>query len=673
MLGNGLVRRTFRLAPNGATVGLDLEATGAALLRAVKPEALLTVDGREHPVGGLVGQPNHAYLLPEWLDEMRADPQAFRLESWTTGKPAAPFAWKRKRHSADLPWPPPGVTLEFHYAAPAAGPRGLAVVVHYELYDGLPVLGKWLTVSNGTGRAVTLDRVATECLAAVEAESAVDARPTNKWRLPPISVMSEYSFGGMDPVTSSKVTEWLPDPDYKTQVHYERRTPCWLVVRPPIGPGVTLEPGAVWQSWRTWLVVQDSDSRERQGLALRRAQRALAPWLTENPILMHVRSADTPTFRAAVDQCADTGFEMIIYTFGSGLNMESEDPAYWARIKADVDYAHARGIEVGAYSLFSSRRIDDAHDVIHPATGKPGGAIFGNAPCLGSVWGTNYLQRIKQFIEATGLDLIEHDGPYPGDVCASTVHPGHRGLADSQWTQWRQSADLYAWCRERGVYVNAPDYYFFTGSNKTGMGYREDNWSLPRAQQLIHGRQNIYDGTFEKTPTMGWMFVPLTEYHGGGAAATLEPLREHLADYEAHLANNFGAGVQACYRGPRLYDSEETRAVVKKWVAWFKRHRDILESDLIHLRRADGRDVDYYLHVNPALKHRGLAMFYNPLPRPVERTFVLPLYYTGLKDSAWIRQEDGRPLRHRLDRYHQAAVRVSVPASGRTWLVIEKP
>jgi hypothetical protein len=190
---------------------------------------------------------------------------------------------------------------------------------------------------------------------------------------------------------------------------------------------------------------------------------------------------------------------------------------------------------------------------------------------------------------------------------------------------------------------------------------------------LIHGRQNIYDGTFEKTPTMGWMFVPLTEYHGGGAAATLEPLRDHLADYEAHLANNFGAGVQACYRGLRLYDSEETKAVVKRWVAWFKRYRDILESDLIHLRRADGRDVDYFLHVNPALKRRGLAMLYNPLPRPVKRDFVVPLYYTGLKDSAWIRQEVGRLQRHRLDRYHQATVRVSVPASGRTWLVIEKP
>ena len=272
-----------------------------------------------------------------------------------------------------------------------------------------------------------------------------------------------------------------------------------------------------------------------QGLFIRRAHRALAPWSTENPVMMHVRNSDSKSFRNAVDQCAEVGFEMIIYTFGSGLNAESEDPAYLARIKADVDYAHSKSIEVGAYSLFSSRRIDDANDVINPQTGKPGGAIFGNAPCLGSVWGTNYLRKLTNFFVQTGLDLLEHDGPYPGDVCASTNHPGHRGLADSQWVNWRLSADLYIWCRERRIYLNQPDYYFFAGGNKTAMGYREDNWSLPRAQQLIHARQNIFDGTWTKPQTAGWMFVPLTEYHGGGAAATLEPLREHLDAYEGQI------------------------------------------------------------------------------------------------------------------------------------------
>lgn len=673
VLQNGLLRRTFKLAPNAATVGLDNLMTGESVLRAVEPEAAVTIDGQEFAVGGLQGQPDRAYLLPEWVARLTNDPGAFQFVSSQTGKPESPISWKRNRHSADLPWPLPGATLALTFRGSTESTRGLTVTVHHEIYDGLPVLGKWLTVSNGTGRAITLDRFASEQLAAVEAESAVDERTDIAWRTPAITVLSDYMFKGMDVVTGNQVAAWRTDPEFKTQVSYPLKTPCRLVCEPPIGPGIQLAPGETFISFRVWLVVHDSTERERQGLFIRRAHRALAPWSTENPVMMHVRNSDSKSFRTAVDQCAEVGFEMIIYTFGSGLNAESEDPAYLARIKADVDYAHSKGIEVGAYSLFSSRRIDDANDVINPNTGKPGGAIFGNAPCLGSVWGTNYLRKLTNFLAQTGLDLLEHDGPYPGDVCASTNHPGHRGLADSQWVNWRLSANLYAWCRTRGIYINQPDYYFFTGGNKTAMGYREDNWSLPRAQQLIHARQNIFDGTWTKPQTAGWMFVPLTEYHGGGAAATLEPLREHLEAYEGHLANTLGAGVQACWRGPRLYDSHETKALVRQWVSWFKEHRDILESDIIHCRRADGRDIDYLLHVNPRLKTRALAMIHNPLNVAVEREVVLPLYYTALTDGALVREQAGPPKRYQLDRAHRIHVPVKISPLGRTWLTVELP
>lgn len=673
VLQNGLLRRTFKLSPNAATVGLDNLMTGAAVLRAVEPEATVTIDGQEFKVGGLQGQPDRAYLLPEWTAKLTNVPGAFEFVGYTTGKPEAPFRWKRKRHSAELPWPPPGATLALSFHGPNEATRGITVTVHHALYDGLPVLGKWLTVSNGTDRTITLDRFASERLAAVEAESAVDERTDTAWRTPAITVFSDYMFKGMDVVTGNQVASWRTDPEFKTQVSYARKTPCLLVCEPPIGPGVQLVPGEAFTSFHTWLVVHDATDRERQGLFTRRAHRALAPWSTENPVMMHVRNADSKSFRSAVDQCAEVGFEMIIYTFGSGLNVENEDPAYLEKVKADVDYAHNKGIEVGAYSLFSSRRIDDANDVINPKTGKPGGATFGNAPCFGSVWGTNYLRKLTNFLAQTRLDLLEHDGPYPGDICASTHHPGHRGEADSQWVNWRMSADLYIWCRERGIYINQPDYYFFAGGNKTAMGYREDNWSLPRAQQLIHARQNIFDGTWTKPQTAGWMFVPLTEYQGGGAAATIEPLREHLDAYEGHLANNFGAGVQACWRGPRLYDSDETKALVKKWVTWFKAHREILESDIIHGRRADGRDIDYLIHVNPRLKQRALVMIHNPLNVVAERKVTLPLYYTGLTSVALVREQNGKPKRYKLDRSFSVRVPVKVPASGRTWLTVESP
>jgi len=218
-----------------------------------------------------------------------------------------------------------------------------------------------------------------------------------------------------------------------------------------------------------------------------------------------------------------------------------------------------------------------------------------------------------------------------------------------------------------------PDHYFLSGSTKTGMGYREDNWSLPRGQQVLHTRQNIWDGTWQKLPSMGWMFVPLTQYHGGGAAATIEPLDEHLDHYERILASNLGLGVQACYRGPRLFDTDRTREAVTRWVRWYKDHREVLESDLLHGRRADGRDVDWMLHVNPLGRKKGMLVAFNPLEESMTRTLRVPLHYTGLKDRARVTDVNGRVRTLKLGPDSTAEITVTVPAGGMSWMLFESP
>ena len=37
----------------------------------------------------------------------------------------------------------------------------------------------------------------------------------------------------------------------------------------------------------------------------------------------------------------------------------------------------------------------------------------------------------------------------------------------------------------------------------------------------------------------------------------------------------------------RLYDSVEVMELVKKWVGFYKSYRDILISDIVHVRRPD--------------------------------------------------------------------------------------
>jgi len=114
--------------------------------------------------------------------------------------------------------------------------------------------------------------------------------------------------------------------------------------------------------------------------------------------------------------------------------------------------------------------------------------------------------------------------------------------------------------------------------SKTGMGYTENDWSLPRQYQPLIERQNIYDGTWEKTPSMGGCTFRFMQYHGGGSAATVEPLQENLAHYETRLADLLGAGVQAAWRGDRLYDTDETREAVLKWVSFYQEASRHLEQ-----------------------------------------------------------------------------------------------
>ena len=674
ILDNGLLRRSFRLQPNITCVDFTNLSSGEQLVRAVSPEAKLKINGKDYNVGGLYGQTEKAYLKTAWLDQLTTNQNDFKYRSFEITSITPYVNWKIPVNRWALnKTQPTGKMLTFILTSDLPALKGITVKVNYELYDHIPLVCKWLQIENQGAQQITLDKVINEVLATPEEESAVWGA-TNQLKTPHgLYVESNYAFNNsMTARLSDQTTNWKADSSYTSQVNYQLKTPCLLEVYPPIGPGVQLSKGETFKSIRTNELLLDSYDRERNGLAQRNMYQTIAPWATENPIFMHLISIDPKTVKRAVDQCAETGYEGIILSFGSGLDMEDLSDANILKIKELVDYAHRKNILMGSYSLFSSRKINADEDVIDPKTGKPDvHAQFEHAPCLGSNWGLNYISKLKQFMKRTGLDIFENDGPYPGDVCASTKHPGHKGLADSQWAQMELQKGFYRWCSENGIYVNAPDWYLLDGTNKISLGYREVNFSLPREQQIILNRQNIFDGTWEKMPSMCWGFVPLTEYQGGGAAATLEPLADHLPAYEQLMMQYYGSGVQACYRGPRLYDTPETKKLVSNVISWYKKYRTILNSQLIHLRRADGRDWDGILHVNPENKEKGLVMLYNPLAKDMTRKIRLPLYYTGLTQHAEIREKEGKAKTYALDKDNQAICEVTIPANGYTWLVIQ--
>jgi hypothetical protein len=668
-LDNGLIRRKFVLSPNLACYDFTNLMTGEQLLRTVMPEARITLNGKTYNIGGLTGQKERGFFREEWLGEMESSSDDFQYQSHEIGEITPHFPTKTvfwTGHKKDAT----GKKVSFSYAHQDF--PNLILKVHYELFDDIPLMGKYLTMENSGNERIHINQVVNEILGIVEEESAVVGSTEKMKKSHQLYIENNFAFNNaMHAELSSQATHWRPDSSYTSQVNYELRTPNILEVYPERGIGIDLKPGENFQSIRTYELVLDSYDRERNGLARRKMYRALAPWTLQNPIFMHLVSKNDEEVRTAIDQCVATGYEALILSFGSHINMEDISPENISRWKGFADYAHEKGVKIGGYSLFSSRRISDEHDVISPITGKPGGAFFGNAPCMASQWGLEYLDKLKFFFENTGFDIFENDGPYPGDVCASTSHPGHEGLHDSQWVQINLQKGLYHWMNGRGIYINAPDWYFLDGTHKIALGYREVNFSLPRERQKILNRQNIHDGTWEKTPSMGWGFVPLTAYHGGGEEAVLEPLSEHLEDYKQLMMQYYGAGVQACYRGPRLYDTEETKAVVISVIDWYKKYRDILNADIIRLRRADGRDWDGWMHVDPKGKEKGLIMLFNPTKELMSKDLVIPLYYTGLNDKASISVGGKNQKSYSLNQKQEVTLKVEIPADGYTWLVVE--
>ena len=304
---------------------------------------------------------------------------------------------------------------------------------------------------------------------------------------------------------------------------------------------------------------------------------------------------------------------------------------------------------------------------MHPLTGKPGG-FFGQSGCVGSEWFEGYRERALDFLEKSGMKMWDIDGPYHGEPCASTKHPGHKGIEDSQWQQWKLHREWLAELMERDIYLPIPEWNILTGQSACSMGYREAAAGLPANLQLLLYRQYIYDGTFYKPMPWDWIEFNLDK---------LVPFKDNLPEYERWLVQGLGSGARINWRGPgAFWDTPETEALVKSWFAWYHRHRAILTSDIVHLARPSGRGLDAIFHVNPNLKERGLAVVFNPLDHAVATKFELPLYLTGISDKARISiqtgaSDEGEAKVYDLDRAYNVRVPIEVPAQGQIWLLIE--
>src|SRR6185295_2214557 len=175
--------------------------------------------------------------------------------------------------------------------------------------------------------SVRINKTVVELMKIAETESSVE--PNIGWEPPSLYVESDYTYCAMNAKGANQYTvRWLTDKSYHTQVNYNLDTPCFLEVAPQFGPEFDLAAGAEITSIRAFELFRDGTDRERRGLSQRRMYRTIAPWTQENPVMVHLISSSPDAIRKMVDQCAEVGVEMIILSFGSGMNLENPDPKY---------------------------------------------------------------------------------------------------------------------------------------------------------------------------------------------------------------------------------------------------------------------------------------------------------------------------------------------------------
>ena len=150
-----------------------------------------------------------------------------------------------------------------------------------------------------------------------------------------------------------------------------------------------------------------------------------------------------------------------------------------------------------------------------------------------------------------------------------------------------------------------------------------------------------------------------------------EPLHQNIEEYRYGMAQYLGAGVAACYRGYRLYDRKDTRDMIAGWVEFYKKYREILGGDIIHITRPTMQGIDAWLHVNPATHYRGLLMVFNPTTTRIEKVVTVPLYYTGIVKTAMVSQQGEGWRREQLSRDYRVRLEVNLGPQTLTYFIIK--
>eukprot|EP00294_Goniomonas_avonlea_P005130 CAMPEP_0114548274 /NCGR_PEP_ID=MMETSP0114-20121206/4894_1 /TAXON_ID=31324 /ORGANISM="Goniomonas sp, Strain m" /LENGTH=871 /DNA_ID=CAMNT_0001732853 /DNA_START=1 /DNA_END=2617 /DNA_ORIENTATION=+ len=670
-LSNGLVERAF-FVQDGAfcTVEYKHMISRQTFFRGISPEANATLDGMPFDIGGCLGQDSTHYEFwnPDvYFSNLTSNPKAFQFKNYTTSKPEALYSFTPgRRFSPDsIIWPPPGLHLAVAFTAPSSAPSYfkdiIVILVHFEMYDGVAALRKWVSIhhegSVESSPSVEVETLVMEILRspnyAPERITVIDEDfqplPSDQQTLPVAQqVARSHPIWFLDPLYDQCCDRELHVP-FTSYTVLIVGYPFNIVYGNTTGPGVVVSPGTSWASMSSRCVLHDSDDEERKGLGIKKYIGIVAPALYENPLLLMSTDisgypAPSTPFRNLVDQSAAAGFEFIVISFGAngfcGLcSYELYNDTWKAWFREEISYAHEKNISVSAYTLMQHNSWGEETPPSEQVLGVDGQRH--GVACFATDFHANYRADVIAFILDVGLDGVETDGQYEGAACAdNTGDHRHNGLMGSFSAQTDATQQFNVAIKAIGGYQTSADGYVFTGTNKWNHLDTDHFWSLPFWEFTTVSRMYIWDSTRTRVPTAGAILVQdlATTSTACGTGAS------RMLCFDWGLASMFGYFTMAEPRTSQLWNpadaqAKEMEANFVKWTTFYKRHRSLFVAGvLVHLLRPDSRSLDGIAIMTPntTATERAMVSFFNPTLAPLAANVSVSLYYGGFPPGSTV-------------------------------------
>ena len=594
-IGNRWLRRTFRLKEGCASTAFDIRPWGS---------------GTWLPAFGFVG----AYPLEA---EVVLNGRRLRVGPWRHEHYGHECDWECTGHAIEET--PKGVRLDIRLRLRKRNPL-VELVLHQEVAHDAPFLKRWVTLANSGTASLVLERMVVEVLPVLRVDRQIQV---------------------IDAYVKPKV---FPSPDFVT----------WQLHEFEHGPDVRLAPGESFESFTVYTLVS-ADGVEERLAAVNAMLRAEAPWTT-HPILCHQFGRVAP-WKDILDlgkRSSAQGFEALVSFVGVHFTNTGDfalNPKVFPKGESDfkrlVEGLHKMGMKFIVYVGFCiagrGSKVRESHldwEMIGPEGRPYDPGSIGNM-CPSSGWGDFLLDRCRWLVDKIGVDGLQTDGPYYGQPCHQTGHH-HATPGEAQYRNWRYEMDFYREMQQKGKIIETPTglYALLNGATSLPQGYHEEDASRLALFDLVTAfRSRLYTGQMRGLPGWAaWGFAMIDPYHGHG----IWPPEEHLVEFEHLIAGHLGYGLSAFFHGWDLANGQHSEEILRKWLNFFKKHRQTLAGDAVFLEAPTGFRPDAILHTRPGAETPAILVAFNPTDRRVRVHWSVPLWRAGITSGQVYVVPDGR-------------------------------